>query len=126
MPQFELDGRYILFLRPGFENYADPITGIDQGFFQVVPSSDGTQDLLLNASGDIVTGVQNDRVVVRVNPQRIGATRLQLGPPPEPESGAVVSYGTSPGVAGFYDQQIPPMPVDDFIAAVSAAKGEMQ
>jgi hypothetical protein len=126
MPQFELDARYILFLRPGFENYADPITGIDQGFFQIVPSPDGAQDVLLNASGDIVTGVQNDRIAVRVNPEKIGVTRLQLGPPPEPESGVVLSYGTSSAVAGFYDEQIPPMPVDDFIAQVAAAKGEMQ
>jgi hypothetical protein len=126
MPQFELDGRYILFLRPGFENYADPITGIDQGFFQIVPSSDGTQDLLLNASGNIVTGVQNDRIMVRVNPEKIGATTMKLGPPPEPDSGVVTSFGTSSDVAGFYDEQIPPMPVDDFITQVSAAKGEVQ
>ncbi len=126
IPQLELNKSYLLFLRPDFENYADPITGVDQGFFQIVPSPDGVQDLLLNAEGDIVTGVQNGRIVVRYNPEESGGRAPQLVPPPEPDSGVVPSVGASLEATSFWTSQAPAMQVDDFIAQVRAVKGGVQ
>jgi len=63
MPDFEVGKRYLLFLRKGYESVADPITGLSQGYFQIVPSEPEGRDVLLTSGHDTVVGIESDRVL---------------------------------------------------------------
>ena len=126
LPQFELNGRYLLFLKKDFGLYADPITGVNQGFFEIVTSPANGQNILLNANGDIVTGVQDDHILVSRNAEQSIQPSPRLGPPPKPESGVVTVAVTSPQVTAYWDSQAPAMPVDEFIAAAQVTKEGLQ
>jgi hypothetical protein len=122
MPDFEINKRYIVFLRSDFKNSAVPITGVNQGFFEVVKDEATGEDILLNANGNIVVSVENNRVVVKQNPQRTARITLQMGPAPVPAPGSDVQVEVSPEAARYWLSKEPPMPVNDFIDAVERAK----
>lgn len=82
IPQFQEGERYVLFLRQGYQQAADPIMGVNQGFFHVVAHPSSGQDVLLNADADYVLGVENDRVMLRRNPGPSAAPILKLIDPP--------------------------------------------
>jgi hypothetical protein len=122
LPTFELGGRYLVFLRHGFENAGDPLVGVHQGFFRVVRQDSG-EEMLLNANSDIVIAIENDSVIVRRNPQSEDSGR-QLAPLPVPETGSPVQPSTSPEVERYWLSTEPAMDPTDFKAAVRAARGD--
>ncbi len=126
MPQFEPGKRYVVFLGPDYQSTAAPITGVNQGFFQVSQLQGSGSDVLLNANGDIVLGIENDRVIVRHNPELITAPERHLGPAPVPEAGSGVQVQISPEVERYWHSEEPPLSLEDFYDAISSARGAIQ
>lgn len=121
MPRFELGGRYVVFLRPGFADTGVPIVGVHQGFFEVAAAENG-EEVLLNADGDVVVAVEDDRVVCRRNPQRAAGPAPRLGPAPVPEQGSGVRAATSAAVARYWGTEEPPLELEDFVTAIHNAE----
>lgn len=121
MPEFQLDKRYLVFLGPRFQQTAVPIVGVNQGYFEVVQADSG-EPFLLNGNGDVVIGVEDDRVIARHNPERATGPRPQLGSVPVPETGSGVRASASPQVTRYWLSEEPQMSVADFIAIVRAEK----
>ena len=88
MPRFEVGRRYVLMLRPDFENTNVPVVGVSQGFFEIASDPATGQEMILNADGDIVLGIEGDHVALRYNPARARARTPHLGPAPVPERGS--------------------------------------
>lgn len=128
MPRFQQGGRYMLFLRPGYENAGDPVVGVDQGFFEVVRDETLGADVILDAAGDFVVGIENDQVVSRRNDARADRPATQLGPAPVPDSGAVdkASVKTSPEVLRYWQSSVAPMSAQIFRQAILTATGVRQ
>ncbi|MBK1722621.1 hypothetical protein CKO23_10225 [Thiocystis violacea] len=126
IPELERDQRYILFLRPGYEKSAAPITGVDQGLFRLVKNASTGQEEVQVYDGDIVVAVEKDQLVVVRNPAKAAASRLQLGTAPKPDSKDVPYAELSPEVLRYWRSTEPPMAIDDFIMAVMAEKGVVQ
>jgi hypothetical protein len=122
MPTFELGERYLVFLRSGFETTADPIVGVNQGFFRVVHDAQANADTLLNADADIVLGVENDKIVVRHSAPAAGLADPELVAAPAPDGDTPVSAGLSPEVERYWHSTEPATSVDRFAEAVRAAK----
>ena len=118
IPEFEIGQRYIVFLQPDFETALIPITGVNQGYFRIVPGDLPGEDIVLNATGDIVSGVENGMIVVQRNPIEPGAYGRRLGPAPEPLDENHATARTSPEVAQFWSSEDPPMSIDDFLDAI--------
>lgn len=120
MPRFEVGGSYVLFLKDGYWQVGDPVVGVNQGFFQVVPAQGAGPETLLSATSDVVIGIENDRVVTRRNPQHPaaaqGAVAGQAGPP-APDRPDVQS-GMSPEVQRYWFSAEPPMTVNQLATAV--------
>jgi hypothetical protein len=123
MPSFELGKKYVLFLQPDFETTNTPIIGVNQGYFEVVRSDEGDAEILLNADGDIVVGVERGRLLVRHNPQRSKGRARALAAAPVPATGSDVQAKLSPEAQRYWSSTEPPMSRDSFFAAVRSAKG---
>jgi hypothetical protein len=121
MPQFELNQRYLLFLRPGYAGVADPITGVNQGFYRIVADPESGSDMLLDARGDIVVAVENSQVVVRHSAAVHGPSPA-MGPAPQPQSGVVKVAEPSPEAMRYWASPEPAMAIDDFVAAATELK----
>lgn len=118
LPEFREGGQYVLFLRKGYQKAADPFIGVNQGFFRVVQDRESGREVLLNAEGNYVLGVENDHVMSRHNPQSIGPKRRLIGPP-QPDSAQVRSE-MSPEVRRHWESDEPPMTVGEFTDKVRA------
>jgi hypothetical protein len=123
MPQFEIGGRYVVFLRPDFEATNVPLVGVHQGFFERVQDPRSGRDALIDAAGDFVLGIEGGRVALRHNPERASRAAPRLAPPPVPEPGSAVETRLSPEVERYYSSPEPPMPPEEFFAAVRTVKG---
>ena len=126
MPEFKLNQRYILFLRPGFDSAADPISGVNQGYFQVTTNRDTGEEMLLNANGDIVTSIQDNQVLVKRHPDKAVQSPVSLSPAPQRDSGAVTRAETSPEVLQYWESDEPPLSVDDFVLEAQAIRSIVQ
>jgi hypothetical protein len=125
MPEFQNGGKYMVFLRPGYTASADPIVGVNQGFFQVVQDPESGQEVVLNAKADYVLGIEDNRVVTRHNPQareRSGRPRLQLTAPPVPDTPGVQSE-TSQAAARYWNATEAPLTVRDLAQTIRQALG---
>jgi hypothetical protein len=126
MPTFSRGQRYLLFLRDGYEAAADPIVGINQGFFEIVSDPTLQQDVMLDAKGDFVVGIDGENVRVRRNSARATRPEPRLGPAPVPEGGAkagMTSARTSPEVLSYWQSSERPLSLQGFRQAVAAAQG---
>lgn len=90
MPEFELGKRYLVFFRQDFDVTAAPIIGFNQGYFEVSRDVETGEEILLNAYGDLVIGVENDQVILRHSPKQGMGSISQLAPAPVPEGGSHV------------------------------------
>lgn len=122
MPSFHLGGRYILMLRPDYEHTNVPVVGVSQGFFEIVSDPGTGQDLVLNADGDIVVGIEGDRVALRRNPSLARTRGPQLGPAPVPDAASDVQSATSPEVERYWASTEAPMHPAAFLDAVRTMK----
>jgi hypothetical protein len=123
MPVFGAGQRYLLFLRPGYENSADPIVGVHQGFFEVVRDASVGEDVILDSKGDFVVGVDSGQVRVRRNAARATRPGPQLGPAPSPAGGAGAPFNaakTSPEVLGYWQSSERAMSLQGFRQAIAA------
>ncbi len=126
MPTFAQGQRYMLFLRDDYEATADPIVGIDQGFFEIVSDPTIGSDVMLDSKGDFVVAVDGDQVRVRRNAARATRPEPRLGPAPVPEGGArggLSASKTSPEVLSYWQSNEQPLSLVGFRQAVSAAQG---
>jgi hypothetical protein len=126
MPEFEVGGRYIVMLRPDYEQTNVPVVGVSQGFFEVASDPATGGERLLNADGDILLAIENGRVVLRHNPARSGSHNARLGPAPVPETGSAVMARTSPEVERYWASKEEPLAPESFLDAVRAMKGVQQ
>ena len=122
MPKFELGKRYVIFLKPNFEETADPIIGVNQGYFEISQISGTGEEILLNANGDIVIGIENDQVLVQRNLDCAISPIPKLELPPVPEAGSNVQSEVSPEVERYWSSIESPLSLNDFIVAIQAAK----
>lgn len=124
MPTFELNRRYLLFLREDFETVASPIVGVHQGFFEISTDEATGREFLLDSNGDFVVGIEGDQILLRRNELRATRPIPQLGPGPTADTGAGDSVATtSAEVQRYWQSSEPPMPISDFRGAVLTAKG---
>ena len=126
MPEFELGKRYVLFLRPDYETTNVPIVGVNQGCFEVIWDAVMEEEILINANGDIVIGIESGRVDVRHNSMRINGHAFRLGQAPVPEESSGVKSIISPEVKQYWESMETPMTLNDFIATVRNKKGGIQ
>jgi hypothetical protein len=123
MPTFDAGQRYLLFLRPGYEDFADPIVGVHQGFFEVVRDASAGEDVILDSRGDFVVAVESDQVRVRRNAARSTRPGPQLGPAPVPAAGVGAPFTaakTSPEVLSYWQSSERPMSLQGFRQAIAA------
>jgi len=126
MPVFARGQRYLLFLREGYEASADPLVGVNQGFFEIVPDASVGADVMLDSNGDFVVAVEGDQLRVRRNAARATRAVPQLGAAPVPEKGAQAGFAvaeTSPEVLSYWQSTELPMSLQGFRQAVAAAQG---
>jgi hypothetical protein len=126
MPRFELGKRYVVFLRPNYQVTGAPIVGVNQGCFEVAVDTTTGQEMMLNNKGDIVTGLENDRVIVRQNPANVNGLREQPEPPPVPDGESAVQARLSPEIERYFQSNVPPMTVNDFALTIRAMKESQQ
>lgn len=124
MPRFEIGGRYILLLRRDFERTNVPVVGVSQGFFQIVRDPATDRDMLLDADGNIVLNIEDDRVALRHNPARARPRTPRLGPAPVPEEGSHFRPGLSPRVERYWLSTESPMLPGAFLDTVRVMKEE--
>ena len=113
-------------LRPDFENTNVPVVGVSQGFFEIASDPATGQEMLLNADGDIVLGIEGNRLALRHNPARARARTPKLGPAPVPERGSDVQTRISPQVERYWKSTESPMAPGDFLETVRTMKEEMR
>ena len=121
MPRFELDQRYVVFLRHDYTRDAAPIVGVNQGFFKIVPDANG-EEQLLTEGGDIVVAIEDNELVVRQNPANVRATDLPPEPAPVPNAGSDVRVQSSPQVSRYFNSNEAPMAIADFANTISVIK----
>ena len=119
MPSFRMGERYVVFLRPGFEANAVPVVGVNQGFFRIVSDPVNGQVTLVNAENDVVTGVEEGRIISRRDLAKRGPV---LGPPPSRVGGPTRPTELTGAVDRYWHSTEPPMSLDAFFAAVRAAR----
>lgn len=119
MPKFDMGQNYLVFLREGYAVSANPVVGVNQGFFRVVQDASG-REIMLDANSDHVIGIQGDRVLSRRNPN--GASAVQspeprlVGPPTPDDPGVRVSV--SPELNAATNFVATPMSLDHFVGAI--------
>jgi hypothetical protein len=124
LPKFESGERYLLFLRPDAERVGDPVVGVNQGFFHVVPVRAGQPSALVTESGDFVLAVEENRLVVKAGPQRATERPAPAREPmPDPEMGFPSETGLSEVERRYWESTEPPMTVAAMAAAVHAVPG---
>ncbi len=116
MPRFEVGGEYVLFLRNGYRAAADPVVGVNQGFFRVVEDPQSGLQVVTRADSDHVLGIENDRVVTRHNPQRPASGAQPIGPPAADRAG--VRAEMSPETQRYWYSTEPLMTVGEFRNAI--------
>ena len=124
MPTFVRGQRYLLFLRSGYEASADPLVGVNQGFFEIARDPSVGEDVVLDYNGDFVVAVEDDRLRLRRNAAR-SRPGPQLGAAPLPEGGARASFtaaGTSPEVLSYWQSAERPMSLQGFRQAIAAVQ----
>lgn len=126
MPVFELNQRYILFLKPGFENTGTPLTDVNQGFLHVVKNPRSRQDTLLNTQGDVVIAVENNQLIVKRNPELLKSSPERLNAAPKPLSGNVSRAATSAKVLRYWQSEEAPLSIDDFVRKVRSTRNTLQ
>lgn len=124
MPRFEIGGRYILLLRRDFERTNVPVVGVSQGFFQIVRDPATDRDMLLDADGDIVLSIEDDRVALRRNPARARPHTPRLGPAPVPDEESDVRPGLSPRVERYWLSTESPTLPETFLDTARVMKEE--
>ncbi len=122
MPRFEAGGEYVIFLRDGYAQAADPITGVRQGIFRVVRDDGGSA--VLNADFDYVVAIEDGRLVARLNRRRGQLTGAELplpvaAEPPLPDAGGPPAV-TSPEARRYFSSTEPPMQVESLLDAIRA------
>lgn len=122
MPAFDVGGRYIVMLRPDFTHTNVPVVGVSQGFFQIASDPATGEEMLLNAEGDIVLGIEGDRLALRHNPATARARTPQLADPPVPAPGSGVVTRTSPRVERYWSSKEAPVRPGTFLDTVRAMK----
>jgi len=90
MPELRLAHTYLVFLRGG-KWTMNPITGWHQGIFQAVSSGAKGSQILLNLNGEVVMGVENDRLLVKA----LRKERLQPKTEPVGEGGLKIELRQS-------------------------------
>lgn len=125
MPQFKVGERYMLLLRPDYERTNVPIVGVFQGYFRITADPATGKERLLNADGDIVLGIEGDRVALRHNPESARARTPQPGPAPTPEAEGAGSQ-TTPQVERYWASAETPMLPGAFLDAVRAMKEDVR
>ncbi|MCB1740139.1 MAG: hypothetical protein KDK91_07210 [Gammaproteobacteria bacterium] len=120
MPTFKTGERYMLFLRPGYGEVADPVMGVNQGFFQIGVDEYTGQQVLRNADGALVADVIDDRLQLALDIREQSKMRLGAAPVPDNARGALAR--TSPEVAEYWERLRPALTVGEFIDAIHAAK----
>ncbi len=85
MPRLQLGGTYLLFLRGG-KWTVNPITGWDRGAFLVMPDGVSGARVLLAMNGEILMGLQDDRIVTAPLP---GLNGTPDSSPPDPASAKI-------------------------------------
>jgi hypothetical protein len=124
LPNFESGERYLLFLRPDAEHVGDPVVGVNQGFFHVVPVTPGRPAVLVTDSGDFVLAIEENRVVVKAGPQRAAERPATVREPlPEPDMGLPSDSTLSEVERRYWESTEPPMTVAAMAAAVRAVAG---
>lgn len=121
MPVVSAGREYVLFLRPGFAGFGDPILGVHQGFFPVAEDA-GRGPVVLDANFDFVVGITSDGLRTRPNPEGRALAgnadrpqSLPLGPPTPDEQ------STFPGVPARTAARAPqdsPLPLATFVEHV--------
>lgn len=124
MPRFALGERYVVFLQRGFAATGAPIAGVNQGYFQVVELPDTGRQALLNADGDVLLGIQDNRFVTRRNQERATRSAPRLVDPPVPAPGSNVTAGVSKQARQYWSSNAEPMALEALMSAVRAAKGD--
>jgi len=122
MPRFQLGERYVVFLRRGFAASGAPIVGVNQGYFRLAQLPDTGQEALLNADGDVLLGVENNRFVTRHNQERGARLAPRMGDPPVPARGSRVNAGVSDQARQYWSSTAAPMPLTALVSAVRAAQ----
>lgn len=122
MPTFKLGERYIVFLRHNFDQAGDPFAGVNQGFFRVAFDEERGRDILLDAEGDLVIAIEQDRIIRRFNPERAAGPAPQFAPAPTPEPGSAVRSETSSEAARYWTSAEEPISKSAFISAIRASK----
>jgi hypothetical protein len=124
LPTFEAGERYLLFLRPEAERVGDPVVGVNQGFFHLIPATPGRPAVLVTDAGDFVLAVEENRVVVKAGPQRAAERPLASREPlPEPDMGLPADTIPSEAERRYWESTEPPMTVAAMAAAVRAVPG---
>ena len=116
MLTFDVGGEYVLFLRNGYRGVADPVVGVNQGFFRVVEDPQSGLQVVLRADSDHVLGIENDGIVTRHNPQRSGSGPQPLGPPAADRAG--VRADASPEMQRYWFSTEPLMTAGEFRNAI--------
>lgn len=122
LPGFKVGMRYIVFLRHGFEQTADPVVGVNQGYFAIVHDREQRRDVLLNAKGDVVLGVAGDRLITRFNRASAEGPTPRLGPPPVPDAGSGIHSRISPEVARYWLSTDEPITKEEFLSTIRAER----
>jgi hypothetical protein len=126
MPSFEIGKRYVVFLEPSFETTNVPIVGVNQGYFEIVRSEQTGEEIVLNADGDIVTGIDRGQVVLKHNPDRADGRVRLLADAPVPAAGSEVQASLSPEAMRYWSSDEPPLSREAFVSAVRTAVGGVQ
>jgi len=121
MPTFRVGKRYVVFLVPRFERTAAPVVGVYQGYFEVIRQGAG-RDVLLDNKGDVVVGIEQNRIQVRRGAAPAEATGPQLAPAPVPQDGSDARIRTTSGVERYLRSEDAGLSLDALIAAVRAVK----
>lgn len=127
IPRFALGERNVLFLRPGYEATANPVVGVGQGRFRIVPDPATGTDQVLDPKGNLVVGVADGRLAVRRN-RAGGSDQFPiLVPPPRPaHADSGVRTGVSAAFARYWLSDAPALSSDAFASAVRSLAEELQ
>ncbi len=120
MPMPELGGRYLLFLREDLVSAAVPVVGVNQGFFRVVDDAASGKELLFDEDGDLVIGIEDDRIMVRSADARSGPGPRLADPPRETSGDTPAETGLE--ASRYWTSEEPGMPLAVFEDAVRSRR----
>jgi hypothetical protein len=123
MPSFEVGERYILFLQSNYRTNAAPIMGVNQGYFHVATPKAGGPEMVLNSASDMVLGVEENRVMVRRNPDRGGAGQRKMAAPPVPGPNVPRPVTSSAAAQRYWTSTEPAMTPAGFAEIIRQTRG---